>query len=73
MTISWMGRANAYGTVRMLHEGMLTDVLVMKDQDGRWYANNVGLDKENRVDDIEDAKAVAAAVYLLSERKHNEL
>jgi len=66
MTISWMGRANAYGTVRMLYEGMLTDVLVMKDQDGKWYASNVGTHKEHRVEDVEEAKATAAAVYLLT-------
>jgi len=57
----------------MLHDGMLTDVEVLMGINGLWCATNHGRPFDYCFSDLEDAKAVAAAVYLLSERKHNEL
>jgi len=65
MTTSWI-KQGGYDTERLLHDGIKTDVFVAKDQRGWWYASNGGFVNATRHPTIEEAKAVAVAIYLLT-------
>ena len=63
MTTSWSVQGN-FGSHCLLEDGIFTDVRIYKTQGGEWVASNH--DMKQRFTVLEEAKAVAVAIYLLT-------